>query len=214
MANILVFGTSTTYGAWDSEGGWVQRLRRFIDQKIIESDFGIDHLIYNLGISGDKTTDILKRFEKETEARLDKYGGENIILFHVGINDSIFNESLKGLEVSPEQFENNLVNLVKLAKKYASKIIIVGSMPVDKRVDPMPWAPRRSYRNEFVFSYNVIMEKVGNREHVEFIEVYKDFIQKDYSHLLSDGVHMNNEGHKLLFEKVKDFLIEKNIIKI
>lgn len=214
MANILVFGTSTTYGAWDSEGGWVQRLRHFIDLKIIESNCKIDYLIYNLGVSGDKTTNILNRFEKETEARLDKYGGENIILFHVGINDCIFNEKLNGLEISPDEFEKNLSELIHLAKKYASKIVIIGSMPVDKRVDPMPWAPGRSYKNEFVSSYNEIMQKVGNREHVEFVEIYKEFIDEDYSKLLSDGVHMNDEGHKKIYEKVKDFLIEKNIIKI
>jgi len=28
MVNILVFGDSITYGAWDEEGGWVQRLRK------------------------------------------------------------------------------------------------------------------------------------------------------------------------------------------
>ena len=59
-----------------------------------------------------------------------------------------------------------------------------------------------------------IMQKVGNREHVEFVEIYKEFIDEDYSKLLSDGVHMNDEGHKKIYEKVKDFLIEKNIIKI
>lgn len=212
MANILVFGTSTTYGAWDSEGGWVQRLRRFIDQKIIESNYEIDYLIYNLGVSGNKTTNILERFETETKARLDKYGGENIILFHVGINDCIYNERLNAPEISPEDFEKNLVSLIKLSKKYSSKIVIIGSMPVDKRVDPMPWAPGRSYRNEFVSLYNEIMEKVGKEEDVEFLEIYKEFIKKDFSSLLSDGVHMNDEGHKLLYEKIKDFLLQKNII--
>ncbi len=33
MTRILVFGPSTTYGAWDIEGGWVQRLRRYLDEK-------------------------------------------------------------------------------------------------------------------------------------------------------------------------------------
>ena len=33
MTCLLVFGDSITYGAWDLEGGWVQRLRSFIDKK-------------------------------------------------------------------------------------------------------------------------------------------------------------------------------------
>lgn len=212
MANILIFGTSTTYGAWDSEGGWVQRLRKYIDQKIIESNHRIDYLTYNLGVSGDKTADILKRFVTEAEARLDKYGGENIILFHVGINDSIFNEKLGSTEVTNEEFKKNLCELINLARNYSSKIVIIGSMPVDKRVDPMPWAKGRSYKNEHVFEFNKIMDEVSTQEQIAFVDIYSEFIEKEYSSLLSDGVHMNNEGHKLLYEKVRDFLLLKNII--
>ncbi|MFI5265146.1 MAG: SGNH/GDSL hydrolase family protein [Candidatus Levyibacteriota bacterium] len=214
MSNILVFGTSTTYGSWDSEGGWVQRLRKYIDKKIIESDYKIDYLIYNLGISGDKSTSILKRFKEETEARLDKYGGENIILFHLGVNDSIYNNKQGGLEILPENFRKNFNQLITLAKNYSSKIVIVGSMPVDARVDPMPWSNERSYKNKYVSQFNEIMEEIAKQTNVFFIEIFKKFIEKDYSKLLADGVHMNDLGHKLFFEDVLTYLIDKKIIKV
>lgn len=38
MVQILFFGPSTTYGAWDSEGGYVQRLRKYLDKKVIDSN--------------------------------------------------------------------------------------------------------------------------------------------------------------------------------
>src|SRR3990170_7472616 len=95
--HILVFGTSTTYGAWDREGGWVQRLRGFLDEKVINSDYKHDYFVYNLGISGDKSADILTRFEPETKARLGHHNAEIIILFHLGINDCIYSEKLGGL---------------------------------------------------------------------------------------------------------------------
>lgn len=31
MAKILVFGDSIAYGKWDSDGGWVARLRKYVD---------------------------------------------------------------------------------------------------------------------------------------------------------------------------------------
>jgi len=32
--NILIFGASITYGVWDLEkGGWVQRLRDYLEKK-------------------------------------------------------------------------------------------------------------------------------------------------------------------------------------
>lgn len=209
--NILVFGASTTYGAWDSEGGWVARLRKFLDEKTISSNYRREALVYNLGVSGDKTEDALKRFDAETKARLG-HDNEIIVIFHTGINDTIFNQKLNSTEVTPEQFEKNLRNLIKKAKKYSKKIIAVGSMPVDKRVDPMPWAPGRSYKNEFVGRFDEVMASVSKKEKVHFIEVFKRFIDEDYSSLLADGVHMNDKGHKKLYELVRDYLLKERII--
>lgn len=211
--NILIFGTSTTYGAWDSEGGWVARFRKFIDDQVISSNFEKSNFVYNLGVSGDKTKDVLVRFESEAKARLGHNRKREIILiFHVVINDTIYNEGLGKVEVSPQEFKNNLKLLLSKSKKYSNKIIVVGSMPVDKRVDPMPWAPGRSYRNTYVAQYNEILENVSKTENVHFIEVYKKFINSDYSSLLADGVHMNDKGHKKLYEIVRNYLIKNKII--
>ena len=211
--NILVFGTSTTYGAWDLEGGWVARLRKFLDERIISSDFKKTYFVYNLGVSGDKTENVLKRFDEETKARLGhSRKKEIIIIFHVVVNDTIYNEALGGLEVAPDEFRKNLELLLVNAKKYSEKIIVVGSMPVDKRVDPMPWSPGRSYKNEYVGRYNKILMEVSKKERVHFIEVFKKFIDTDYSKLLADGVHMNDEGHKKLYELVGDYLLKEKII--
>ncbi len=209
--DILVFGTSITYGAWDLEGGWVTRLRKFLDEKTISSNYKNYGLIYNLGVSGDKTEDVLKRFEPETKARLE-HSNEIIVIFHVGTNDTIFNEKLHATEVSPQQFGKNFKLLIDKAKKYSKKIIAIGSMPVDKRVDPIPWSPGRSYKNQFVEEFDKVMTSVSKNEGVHFIEIFKRFIKSDYSNLLADGVHMNDEGHKKLYELVKDFLLKEKII--
>jgi acyl-CoA thioesterase I len=216
MAHILVFGTSTTYGAWDTEGGWVQRLRKFLDEKIIESNHELDYLVYNLGVSGDKSTNILARFEGETQVRLTRMDkdDEAVILFHLGVNDSIYNQSQGGVEVGEDQFRENLKKLIELARKYSKKIVFIGSMPVDSRVDPMPWAPGRSYKNEYVERFNKIMAEVSSEEEVHFIEVFQNFIKEDYSPLLADGVHMTDEGHRKLYELVLDYLLDKELIKI
>ncbi len=68
MSQILIFGDSNTYGAWDPDGGWVARLRKFADEKNMEGkDYFV--LVYNLGIDGDDTSGVLKRIESETVAR-------------------------------------------------------------------------------------------------------------------------------------------------
>lgn len=212
--HILVFGDSITYGAWDIEGGWVARLRKYFDQRHINNKFGEGTyaLVYNLGVSGDKSTNILKRFRVETEARKGRHGEELIILFDIGSNDCIYNEKLNGLEVSPEDYKKNYLELIKLAKEYSQKIVIIGSMPTDKRVDPIPWAPGRHYRNEDVKKYNKMMKEVAEETGVGFLEIYEKFIHEDYSTLLADGVHMTTKGHKKFYEIVKNYLIDKELI--
>jgi lysophospholipase L1-like esterase len=36
---LLIFGDSITYGAWDIEGGWAARLRKFLDGKTLTDLF-------------------------------------------------------------------------------------------------------------------------------------------------------------------------------
>ena len=87
MAEILVFGDSICYGAWDLEGGWVQRLRKYLDMKNVVNLSNFT-LVYNLGVSGNSTEDLLKRFEFETNAYLEEKKAK-MILFSTGVNDSM-----------------------------------------------------------------------------------------------------------------------------
>lgn len=52
---ILFFGDSITWGAWDEEGGWVARIKKYIDLKIISTHFNYYNDLHNVGIFGDST---------------------------------------------------------------------------------------------------------------------------------------------------------------
>ena len=56
---IIVFGDSIAYGAWDKEGGWVQRLRKILDVKTLSNPDQF-YLVYNLSIDGADTELLLK----------------------------------------------------------------------------------------------------------------------------------------------------------
>src|SRR6266446_3620690 len=68
----LVFGASITQGFWDTEGGWVNRLRRHYDSQVIKGLHPEENYptVFNLGISGDSTKGVLKRFNNEAKARV------------------------------------------------------------------------------------------------------------------------------------------------
>ena len=211
MTHILIFGASITWGAWDKEGGWVGRLRKFIDEKNI-SDPDYNLMVYNLGISGDTTEDVLRRFENEVKERISEE--ETIIMFSVGVNDSQFVHDKKDLRVQIEKFEDNLKKLIKLSKKHASKIIFVGFSPIDQqKVDPLPWAESKSYRKDLIEKFDNKVKEVCKEKKIYFIEVYDKLIKGNYKKLLEDGVHPNSEGHEQIFQIVKDFLVKEGIIK-
>lgn len=214
MAQILVFGASTTYGAWDPEGGWVGRLRKVIDKRVIATKQEFEWFVYNLGIDGDDTDGILERFEDETKRRLWE-GEETVFIISAAINDALFNIKTRELRCPPARYQENIEKLIKLAGKYSDKIIFVGTLPVDEsKVDPIPWLPDHSYKNEYVEEYNEITKSACRVEGVHFVEIYQNLIGRNYTELLADGVHGNAAGHKLIFETVKNYLVEHKIIDL
>lgn len=211
MSQILVFGDSETYGAWDKKGGWVARLRSFVDERIILSEQKFYCLIYNLGIDGDTTENLLKRFDFETKQRLQEK--ETIIIFAIGGNDSVFLHSKNSNIVSPIKFKKNIQKLIKLAKNFDSEIIFIGLSHADElKTVPVFWNKEMSYKNEYIRQYDEIIKSVCQENKVDFIEIFEKFKKMDYKKLLEDGVHPNSKGHSLIYETVKDFLIAKKII--
>jgi len=210
MANILIFGDSTTWGAWDIGGGWVQKLRQYVDEKRITKP-GKETYVYNLGVSGDTTEDLIERFEYEAKSRLSKE--ETIIIFNIGLNDSQFLNDRESQRIEIKDFEENLKALINIARNFSKKIIFLGLNPVDeKKVDPMPWSPDKSYKQELVKKFNKSIKEVCKRNSTGFIDLFQRLVKEGHKYLLEDGAHPNAEGHQRIFEIVRDYLSENKII--
>jgi len=129
LKRICVFGDSITWGGGDvKNGGWVQQLRHYFES----NDY--DLAIYNQGVSGDNSSNLLTRFEVECKAR-----GPQIIIFAIGINDSQYIKTKDNPRVSIEKFQDNLKELIKQAKNFTSNIIFIGLTKVEEeKVMPIP----------------------------------------------------------------------------
>jgi len=204
-----------TQGFWDREGGWAARLRKFLDAKSLLPGHHYFFSVFNLGVSGDTSKDLLERFEFETKMRLNELdkGEEVIFIISIGSNDSIYNQKTKKHWVSLPEFEKNLKKMFALAKKYGNKTIFVGDTPVDGALtNPIPWVKNCSYLNKFIEQYNRTAEMLCKKEKVYFIEIYSKLSNIDYKSLLEDGVHLNTKGHELLFEEVKEYLLKNKLL--
>lgn len=212
MTQILIFGDSIAYGAWDLEGGWAQRLRRFLDKKVIDSQYEEYYITYNLGIDGDTSTGLLKRFEVETKPRIWP-GEETIFFFHIGDNDSLYNNKTKKFLVPTDKFEKNIKELISQSKKHSEKIIFIGSAPIDdSKTDPVPLIPDSSYKNKYFSRFREITKKICEKENCHFIDLSNTINQENWKNFLPDGVHPNTEGYEKTFEVIKDHLIKNKII--
>lgn len=199
--NMLVFGASIVYGACDLErGGWAERLNLFLADKT-----GWDVHAYNLGVSGDTSTGLLERFG--FECSVSRKPG--IILISIGVNDSQYIGSPLNMRTPPMEFRKNIRKVLELAKGRSEKVAFVGVTPVDeKKTMPIPWKTDTYYTSGNVRKYDSIVREVCREEGVPYLDMMKVFPEatEEFFH---DGLHPNAEGHRKIFEAVKEFLEEQ-----
>lgn len=207
---VLIFGTSNTLGCFDEKGGWADRLKQFCMKKQLKTkDYWC--LVYNLGISGNTSKDIVERFEAETKAR-NKDTESSVVILDVGTNDSLFFNGKQRHWVAPEEYESNLRWLAKHAATFVPNVFFKKLLPVyEPAVDPVPWVPEASYKTEYVNRYNEILAAVSADTDVPIIDptpVFKDPLENCFV----DGVHPTSEMHEKIFEIVRDELVQRNLV--
>jgi lysophospholipase L1-like esterase len=201
MEHIIVFGASIVWGAWDDErGGWVERLKTEVGPTGLQ--------VYNCGISGDMSSDVLARFSSEAKARAD--GKETAVVFSAGINDSAYEERPETPRVSKSQFEENIRELVSQARGITPHVLIVGLALVDEsKVQPVAWNAAVNYSNENICAYNAIVKQVCADEGLPYLDIENLLSPAD----LADGLHPNAEGHRKMHEAIRAFFVREELLK-
>ncbi|MFH1867112.1 MAG: SGNH/GDSL hydrolase family protein [Patescibacteria group bacterium] len=197
---ICIFGDSTAWGAWDTEkGGWVMRLWLAVGQR----KAGEYISIYNCGISGGTTTDILRRFESEAKERR-----ADALIFQTGGNDASYQGAPDNYLVPPKKFRENVAEIIKRAKRITSRIVFIRYKNCDEaKTMPVPWNDIY-YTNKNIEKYNAIMKEVCEGNDVMFLDI-KTLDSVDFY----DGLHPNSAGHEKIFIQVKDFLLKNKWIE-
>jgi len=120
-ARIYAFGDSITYGAWDSQGGWCDRLKRKLHQQKLASSENRKFQLFNLGIGGETSRSLLKRFKSEIDAR-SRADWPAVILIATGANDTRYSPN-SAPAVSIEEYRRNLESLLEIAQEYTTKVL-------------------------------------------------------------------------------------------
>lgn len=191
---ICIFGDSITWGAGDEYGvGWADRLKAQYAQEHSGAE------VFNLGISGDTATGILKRFDSEMEAR-----GGDVALIAIGINDAQkTGEQANGYRTEEANFKEVLTQLVTAAKRRDARIGFIGLTRVDEtKTRPVLWRNDRHYENERIATFDSIIKEVCEDAEIPYLRVADTLAIDD----LPDGLHPNAAGYEKLFSAIAPFI--------
>lgn len=201
---VLVFGASITQGYWDTEGGWVNRLRRHYDELSVKDLHHQDRYpnIFNLGISADTSEDILARFDIEAGARL-RTGRDGAIIFANGTNDARQdgNQPWAGTGT----YQKNMQTLIDKAKSLTDRIMLVGMAPCEEdKTTPVFWRDI-TYTNDRIQRVDNVMKQLAKDNQLAYVEIFEPLLAKMKAgeELFADGLHPNNQGHELIYQTVR-----------
>lgn len=186
---IGVWGDSITHGSCDSEAlGWVGRIR-----KALPTD-DYNH-IYNFGVCGDTSEDLVARFDIEAKAISPDH-----IVFAVGINDSKFSKGSDNHNVSLDNYKTNLAQLILSAKQHTGSICLISATKVTEE-----WRSARGSRfmNEEIAKFNQVMAVLADDYDLKYIDVFEAV---DPATDLADGLHPNAQGYEKMFGVIRSNL--------
>ena len=209
MFGILCFGDSLTFGVGETPAkGWCGRLKDYFEPK------GDYNAVYNLGVPGHNSLDLVKRFDAEAVGRIrikrdsDKY----LILIAIGTNDCKWDgmPEENNPRTTEEEFEKNIQELINKSKNYNAKLAFIGLPPIDES-RTLPFEDT-SFKNERVKLFNDIIKEGCNKNEVFFLDIYDLILKEDYPKILKDGLHPNSRGYDLIYEKIKEFLEKTKLL--
>jgi len=198
---LVALGDSGVFGWGDPlEGGWCERLRRHW----MELPGG--PVLYNLGVRGDGLERLAARLSAEVGCRgeLRRQLPQGILL-GIGLNDTARVGRPDGRpQLDAEGFLFGLQQLLHKAKKIAA-VHVIGLTPVEESA--MPYAGVLWYSLADIRRYEALLEEACLEANVPFMPLLEGLLaDSDWPLWLSnDGLHLNSEGHRRVFERVRSW---------
>ncbi len=200
MLRVLAFGDSITFGIGDPrQNGWAGLLQKELQLN--------GQRLYNLGIPGDTSADVCRRFSKECGARISRAGPSDriVVLFGVGTNDSKGIGRPERSLIPLDAFRRNLAKLNALASAVSKDIVFVGLVPVDES-RTTPDSDNDYYTNNALALYNACLREHCASSGLGFADFFDSWLKRDYASLLSDGLHPNAEGYRIMYPPIRKHL--------
>lgn len=180
-------------------------MRLFIDRQKQSKD----HNLINLSVSGDKTSNVLGRMEREARLRMRLNPPDDFtVLIAIGTNDSQIDKLNPVKNIDINEFENNIRKIIEIAERLSIEVILIGLVPVDE-TKTAPYKEQKYYLVEKLEEYNNVLQKISEEKQLRFVNFFPNWINMNLNELFDDGLHPNTEGHKIIFETIKNQLFSE-----
>ena len=198
---VVALGDSLIYGYGDYvSGGWVERLRREW-----MSPQGAGHVLYNLGVRGDRVDGVTTRLEREFNCR-----GElrdrvpDSILLSVGLNDSArLGKPTGRLYTDLDSFRQHLDRLLGTARNLCP-VMFIGMTPVDE--NKMPFMDCLHYNHLDQYRFKEATLQACQERNIPYLDIFDLWLARgtDWinTQLGDDGLHPNVTGYQTLFSDI------------
>lgn len=200
---ICLIGDSIAAGTGDTDGrGWHGRLAASALRR------GSDLTIYGLGVRGDTSVDVARRWRAEVDARLPDLFPAGLV-FQFGLNDCAFRSFADGRRerrVEPEASRRTVESVLTSAADERA-VLMIGPAPVDgSRPGPQLVAGViQRIDDRDIAELDEMMATVADDVGVPYLRVF-DRLSSDpaWSNALreGDGIHPSGRGYEVLADLV------------
>ncbi|GAB4538743.1 MAG: GDSL-type esterase/lipase family protein [Pleurocapsa sp.] len=198
---IIALGDSLIYGFGDFVGGgWVERLRR---QWMSPQSSG--HVLYNLGVRGDRVSQVCQRLEQEFSRRGElRNRVPDLIILSVGVNDSARLGKLNGrLHTDFQEFKQQIAHLLDVAQSLCP-VLFIGMVPVDE--EKMPFLDCFHFNHLDQYRYKEASLQACQERYIPYLDVFDLWLSRGKewtrSQLSDDGLHPNVSGYQHLLQDI------------
>ncbi len=193
---VVCLGDSITQFG-DGPGGYVWLFRHYLNALYPAQNIEV----INAGISGNKSTDMIARFQKDV---LDKK--PDLITISVGVNDvwhGFYDNHPMGdgpRGVPLDAYTKNVDDMVTRAQAKGAKVVVLSATVIYEDLG--------NRLNDKAKAYNAALRDIAKKHHTLFVDYQKPFrsLIETYRKttgardnlLTGDGVHMNAAGNKVM----------------
>lgn len=204
MIDIIIFSDSIGTGQYTSlTHSWAALLSEYLSQ--FSESLEEDIIVTNSSGNGRTTRQALEIMQYEVLSK-----NPDILIIQFGLNDCNIWADAHGMpRVSEKAFRANLIEIINRAEAAnISEILLVTNHQTAKKSD--------TDYNTLNFIYNGLIRAASQATTASLLDIEKEIWFRKISPkalLLKDGIHLNNNGHKLYFSVIYP-IIKKAILSI